>query len=121
NQAFGQSGRVKPGETPIPSPTPKRSIYVPTNTFPSPSPSATPKINDDDVIKVDSALVPIPVSVLDSNGRAITTLKLPDFELRVDGKPAEIGELTRSEKKIRIVMIFDNSSSVRVAREFVRE
>jgi len=121
NQAFGQSGRVKPGETPSPSPTAKRSIYVPTNTFPSPSPSATPKINDDDVIKVDSALVPIPVSVLDANGRAITTLKLPDFELRIDGKPAEIGDLARSETPIRLAMLFDNSSSVRVAREFEKE
>src|SRR6188472_2662629 len=115
---FAQSGRVKPGETPIPSPTPKRSIYVPTNTLPAPSPSATPNINDDDVIKVESALVPIPVSVLDANGRAITTLKLADFELSIDGKPAEIGDLARSETPIRLAMLFDNSSSVRVARDF---
>lgn len=121
SHAFGQSGRVKPGEAPSPSPTPKRSIYVPTNTLPSPSPSATPKINDDDVIKVDSALVPIPVSVLDANGRAITTLKLADFELSIDGKPAEIGDLARSETPIRLAMLFDNSSSVRVARDFEKD
>ncbi|MFL6467008.1 MAG: VWA domain-containing protein [Pyrinomonadaceae bacterium] len=118
--AIAQSGRVKPGEAPVPSPTPKRSIYVPT-ILPLPSTSPTPKKDDDEVIKVDSALVPIPVSVLDSNGRAITNLKLTDFELRIDGRPAEIGDLARSETPIRLAMLFDNSSSVRVAREFEKD
>ncbi len=117
---FAQSGRVKPGEGPSPSPTPKRSIYVPTTIDPKPLP--TPKTDDDDVIKVDSTLIPIPASVLDANGRPITSLKLSDFELRVDGKPAEIGDLsTRSETPIRLAMLFDNSSSVRIAREFEKD
>ena len=84
-------------------------------------PLPTPKKDDEEVIKVDSALVPIPVSVLDANGRAITSLKLADFELRVDGKPAVIGDLARSETPIRLAMLFDNSSSVRVAREFEKD
>ena len=115
-----QSGRVKPGEGPSPSPTPKRSIYIPTTIDPKPLP--TPKKDDDDVIKVESTLIPIPTSVLDPNGRPITNLRLADFELRVDGKPAEIGELsTRSETPIRLAMLFDNSSSVRIAREFEKD
>ena len=40
--------------------------------------------------------MPIPVSVLDSNGRSVTNLKLADFELKIDGKPAEISDLARS-------------------------
>jgi Ca-activated chloride channel family protein len=119
---FAKSGRAKPGVTPTPLPTPSRSIYVPTTTLnPSPISSPSPKKDDDDVIKVDSALVPIPVSVLDSTGRAVTNLKLSDFELQVDGKPAEIGDLARSETPIRLAMLFDNSSSVRVAREFEKD
>jgi Ca-activated chloride channel family protein len=73
------------------------------------------------VVKVPSTLVPIPVSVLDSNGRAVTNLTLADFELKIDGKPAEIGELARSETPIRLAMLFDNSSSVLIAREFEKE
>ncbi|MGH9945580.1 MAG: VWA domain-containing protein [Pyrinomonadaceae bacterium] len=111
---FAQSGRVKPGESP--SPTPKPSIFVITN-----DKLPTAKNGDDDVIRVESALVPIPVSVLDTNGRSIANLKLSDFELRIDGKPAEISELSRSESPIRLAMLFDNSSSVRVAREFEKE
>ncbi len=120
---FAQSGRVKPAETPTPNPLSKpKIIYIPTQSVTkSPSPIATPTPNDDDVVRVDSTLVPIPVSVLDGNGRAVTNLRLPDFELKIDGKPAEISDLARSETPIRLTMLFDNSSSVAIAREFEKE
>lgn len=117
-----QSGRVKPAETPTPKPRPligPKIIYVPTQERPtSPTPTPKPKDDSEEVITVDSTLVPIPVSVLDANGRAITNLQLADFELKIDGKPAEITELTRSETPIRLAMLFDNSSSVMIARQF---
>lgn len=71
-----------------------------------------------DVIKVDSVLVPIPVSVLDANGRAAATLKLSDFDLKINGRSVEIDDMARSETPIRMAMLFDNSSSVLIAREF---
>lgn len=127
--AFGQSGRVKPSETPSPSsakPTTKLPAkYNPTH-IPdemgggTAKPTPTPK-TEDDVIKVESTLVPIPVSVLDTNGRAVTTLRLEDFELKVNGGQAEISDISRSETPIRLAMLFDNSSSVTVAREFEKK
>ena len=116
-----QSGRVKPNETPSPSPTPKKSVYIPTIDRPRVSPTPAPKKDDDEIFKVESSLVPLPVSVTDANGRAVTNLRLQDFELKIDGKPAEIAELSRSESPIRLAMLFDNSSSVRVAREFEKD
>ena len=65
--------------------------------------------------------MPIPVSVLDASGRAITTLKASDFELKIDGKVVEISDLARSETPIRLAMLFDNSSSVLIARDFEKE
>lgn len=121
--AFAQSGRIKPSETPTPTPRP-RLIYFPTEIkveIPKPTATPTPKpAGDDDgeVIRVDSTLVPIPVSVVDATGRAVTNLKLEDFELLVDGKAAEISELSHSETPVRLAMLFDNSSSVSQAREF---
>ena len=73
------------------------------------------------MIKVESTLVPIPVSVLDVSGGAVTNLKLADFELRIDGKAVEISDLARSETPIRLAMLFDNSSSVLVARDFEKQ
>lgn len=122
-----QSGRVKVEPTPTPKPIngpSVRSVPVPrpvrerVSATPTPTPNRT---DDDDVIKVDSALVPIPVSVVDANGRPVTNLKLADFALKIDGVTAEIGELSRSETPIRLAMLFDNSSSVLAAREFEKE
>lgn len=124
--AAGQSGRVKkkPETEKEKKPTPDK--YVPTQILkpgPSPSPSATPPppppLPGDDVINVESNLVPIPVSVIDnSTGRAVTNLQLSDFVLKVDGKVVPIDEIYRSESPVRLALLFDNSSSVTVAREF---
>lgn len=122
-----QSGRTKP--SPTPAPTPKRTISGPsvlTSPTPSPqktkqTPSSTPaKKGDDEVIKVSSVLVPIPVSVTELDGRPVAALKIEDFELKINGKPAAIAEMSRSEVPVRLAMLFDNSASVRIARDFER-
>ncbi len=116
-----QSGRTKPSPTPTPVPRiagpSVLTASTPTPQRPTPTPTPTPK-GDDDVIKVDSVLVPIPVSVTEADGRPVRTLKLTDFELKIDGRPADIAEMTRSETPIRLAMLFDNSSSVLIARDF---
>lgn len=126
---FAQSGRNKPSESPTPTPSPRRTVggYNPTekitpqpNTTPTPQNSQTIE-NDNEAIKVDSTLVPIPVSVLDGRGIPVTNLRLEDFLLQIDGKPAEIGDLSRSETPVRIAVLFDNSSSVSIAREFEKK
>src|SRR5436309_610368 len=132
--AAGQSARVKPSPTPTPNPNLRPSvIYAPSaRTQPSAStvdrprtvasPTPTRKLNDEgEVVKVESTLVPIPASVLDPGGRAVTNLKVEDFDLKVDGQPAQISQLFRSESPIRLAMLFDNSSSVAIAREFEKE
>src|SRR6185295_4851351 len=48
-------------------------------------------------------------------------LKLEDFELRVSGKIEQISELSRSETPVRLALLFDNSSSVLIAREFEKK
>jgi Ca-activated chloride channel family protein len=124
---FAQSGRVKPSETPTPKRTP--GVYNPTEnsetgnpkTTPTPTPVKVSKKDDDDVIKVDSVLVPIPASVTDLQGRSVSNLKLEDFELQIDGKAAEISELSRSQTPVRLALLFDNSSSVLQAREFEKK
>lgn len=126
--AFAQSGRVKPSETPVPPTKNPHLIYLPTQNkseTPKPNVSPTPpdKIgnDEDDIISVDSTLVPIPVSVIDQNGQAVTNLKLENFELQIDGKPVEISEVSYSDSPMRLALLFDNSSSVTIAREFEKK
>jgi len=74
--------------------------------------------DEEDVVKVTSNLVPVPATVVDSRGVAVTNLKLEDFELRVDGQPNTISEVSRAETPVRMAMLFDNSGSLSATREF---
>jgi VWFA-related protein len=72
----------------------------------------------DDVVRVSSHLVPVPTTVLDSRGAALTNLKLEDFELVVDGEPKAISDMYRSETPVRMAMLFDTSGSLDASRDF---
>ena len=78
-------------------------------------------VDEDEVVRVDSNLVIIPASVVDERGRAITDLKVEDFELKVDGEVKPIGELTRAETPVHVALLFDNSASLSAAREFEKQ
>jgi Ca-activated chloride channel family protein len=127
NSASMQSGRVKPTETP--SPTPRPRIITSSEIDPDlkvqkvkVTPTPTPKNDDEgDVIKVESNLVPIPVSVTDTQGRSVSNLRLEDFELQIDNKTAELADISRSQTPVRLALLFDNSSSVIDAREFEKK
>lgn len=95
--------------TPTPTPIPGQTI----------NPTPTPE--NDEIIRIDSTLVPIPVSVTDADSRPVLDLKQDDFELSIDGNPAEISDLSRSEMPVRLALLFDNSSSVIQAREFEKK
>lgn len=125
-----QSGRrkgpvVKPsGNT---TSSPKQSAKPqPTQTVGKSSPQSLPpapakegdEVDPNDIVRVGSHLVPVPATVLDSRGFAVTNLRLEDFELRVDGQLKPITELHRTETPVRLVMLFDNSGSLSEARDF---
>src|SRR4030095_16063531 len=62
-------------------------------------------------------LVPIPATVIDNSGQAISGLKLEDFELVIDGQLQPITDVPRSELPVRLAMLLDNSGSIDFARE----
>ncbi len=76
------------------------------------------EIDDEDLVRISTNLVPVPASVVDTQGRAVVNLDLKDFELTVDGQVRPIGDLARSETPVALALLFDNSSSLRASREF---
>ena len=125
--AWSQSGRRQtPSKSPKPSPGPIADPNRP-GASSSASPARSPKkaasdeVDEDDVVKISSTLVPIPASVVDKRGNAIVNLKLDDFELRVDGELRPLSDLTRSETSVRLAMLFDNSGSLDAARDFEKQ
>ncbi len=85
------------------------------------NPSDALEVDPEDVIRINSNLVTIPASIVDGRGKVIVDLKLEDFELRVDGQPKPISDLGRSETPVRMAMLFDNSDSLREARELEKQ
>ncbi|MDT7542085.1 MAG: Ca-activated chloride channel [Acidobacteriota bacterium] len=91
------------------------------NSNSKPQTDATPEIDDDEVYKVESNLVPVSASVTDALGHAVVDLKLEDFELRVDGQPKPISDISHAETPVRLALLFDNSSSIRPTRELEKQ
>lgn len=83
----------------------------------------------DEVIKVDVALVNIPFSVSDRDGRMIAGLNLQNFQLFEDGKPQKIEYLSTQDNPLNIVLLLDSSISAQdifekiknAAAEFIKE
>jgi Ca-activated chloride channel family protein len=139
-----QSGRNKE-KAPKPSPTRTSSIAPVAEPTKSPPPAgsssrsntpssasqsrpkdsskdnASEEVDPSDTVRVTSNLVPIPASVVDPKGFAIIGLKLEDFELLVDGQVKSISDMTRAETSVRLAMLFDNSGSLDMAREFEKQ
>jgi VWFA-related protein len=129
---FAQSGRNKE-KTPKPnantrprsneagSTSARPNAVIQVTPRPTPIPTVSDEVDDSDTVRVISNLVPIPASVVDNGGLAVTGLKLEDFELRVDGQLKAISDMTRSETSVRLVMLFDNSGSLDFARDFEKQ
>jgi VWFA-related protein len=119
-QTAAQSGRrQEPGKTPKPAPSPLVDPTRPGASVKLPAAKTNPdEIDPNDVVRISSTLIPIPVSVVDTKGNAVVNLKLEDFELKVDGQPRPLSDLTRSETSVKLAMLFDNSGSLDFAREF---
>ncbi|MCU1266609.1 MAG: hypothetical protein JWM21_2927 [Acidobacteria bacterium] len=79
------------------------------------------EIDPAEVLSISSNLVPVPASVFDTRGLAVTDLKLEDFELKVDGEVKQISQLSRSESPVRMAMLFDNSGSLLASRDLEKQ
>lgn len=105
--------------TPRPQANEPAAATAPATSSASDDPSV--EIDEGDVVRVTSNLVPVSATVTDTRGKAITDLTVEDFELRVDGQPKPIGGLSHAETPVRMVMLFDNSKSIRASREFEKQ
>jgi Ca-activated chloride channel family protein len=89
----------------------------------TPKPTATPKISDDEgVIKVDSRLVVIPVSVTDASGQPVQGLKIGDFNVSEDGHRQKIDSVLPAEAvPLEIALLFDVSASTDAMFKFEQD
>ncbi len=84
---------------------------------------------DPDLIKIDSSVVNIPVSIYNRDGLYVSGLRQEQFEVYEDGKKQEIAYFGISDKPVTVVLLIDTSGSTQykiddirnAASAFVRE
>jgi Ca-activated chloride channel homolog len=89
---------------------------------PTPAPPAEVPAAEDEVVRVTSNLVVVPVSVTDAAGEAVTGLRLADFRLEEEGRAQQLEAVGDAEQvPLDIALVFDVSSSVTKNFEFQKQ
>jgi len=79
---------------------------------PTPSASTSPQTNDEnEVVKIETNLVTMPVSVLDREGRFISGLQQRDFKLFENGSEQRIDYFQSVETPFTVILMIDVSPS----------
>lgn len=76
----------------------------------------------DEVIRLSSRLVAVPVSVSDSSGRPVRDLKAEDFIIEEEGRRQQIASLGEPGKTtVEIALLYDISASIHAQFEFEQQ
>jgi VWFA-related protein len=106
------------GVAPAPAPKPPtltdmNSVGTPVDAssdgaVPAPGPE---EVSEGDVVRVDTTLVAVPVSVLDRQGRFVPNLKREDFSVYENDIEQSIAYFEPSEKPFTVALVLDTSAS----------
>jgi VWFA-related protein len=79
------------------------------------------EVDEDDVVRVDTTLVTVPVSVVDRQGRFIPNLKKEDFTLSENGVEQSIAYFEPAEKPFTVALLLDTSASTHFHLSEIRD
>ncbi len=87
----------------------------------TPSPNEPEEVDDGDVVRVNTTLVSIPVTVMDRNGRFIPNLRQQDFRVYEDGVEQPVAYFASVEKPFTVALVIDTSASTRFRLEEIQD
>lgn len=87
--------------------------------LPSKAQRARPETTQDDVVKVTTSLIKVPVAVRDREGRYVIDLKREDFKVYENGAEQQIAHFGGVEEPISIVLLMDISCSIKEPRDTI--
>ena len=79
------------------------------------------EVDAGDVIKVNTTLVTLPVSVMDRDGRYIPNLRKEDFRLWEEGVEQDVAFFSAVDKPFSLVLMIDTSGSTRFRLEDIQD
>lgn len=107
-----------PSQTPAPRSTPDKQSPG------APATSAEPigeEVGEDDVVRVNTSLVTIPVSIMDRNGLYIPDLRKEDFRIFEDGTEQEVAYFGAVEQPFTVALLLDTSGSTEFKIEEIQD
>jgi Ca-activated chloride channel family protein len=79
------------------------------------------EVGEEEVVRVSTALVTIPVSVMDRNGKYVADLRKEDFRIYEDGSEQEIAYFATVEKPFVVALVIDTSNSTAFRLEDIQD
>ncbi|MCA1618045.1 MAG: VWA domain-containing protein [Acidobacteria bacterium] len=79
------------------------------------------EVGEDEVVRVNAALVTVPVSVLDRDGRFIGGLGKEDFRVFEDGVEQQVAYFAPVEQPFTVALVIDTSGSTRFRLEDIQD
>lgn len=89
-------------------PAPASDAQPPAAAAPQPTPE---EVGEGDVVRVNTTLVTVPVSITDRDGRYIPDLQKDDFRIYEDGIEQQVSYFAATEKPFTVVLMLDTSAS----------
>jgi hypothetical protein len=79
------------------------------------------EINEGEVISINTSLITLPVSVLDSAGNYVTDLEKDDFRIYDNGVEQSVSVFGQVTQPIFVVLLIDASGSVKGSLDTIKE
>lgn len=86
------------------------------------APDAGPEeVAEGDVVRVETTLVSIPVSVMDRDGKFIPNLRKEDFRIWEDGTEQQVAYFASTEKPFTVALVIDTSGSTKYRLDEIQD
>ena len=95
------------GQRPAPAPVPEQN--------------GPEEVDAGDIIRVNTTLVTLPVSVMDRDGRYVPNLRKEDFRIWEDGVEQQVAFFQSVEKPFSVVLMLDTSPSTQFRLEDIQD
>lgn len=79
-----------------------------------------PKTDDDEVVRVDTELIDVPVIVIDGAGKPVLNLKQTNFAIFEDGKTQEVADFAATSAPFEVALLLDTSGSTRSELQLIQ-
>ncbi|HSP61746.1 MAG TPA: VWA domain-containing protein [Pyrinomonadaceae bacterium] len=79
------------------------------------------EVSEGDIVRVNTTLVSIPVSVMDRDGKYIPNLRKEDFRIWEDGVEQQVAYFASTEKPFTVALLIDTSGSTRFKLEEIQD